>query len=83
MSADIPMAADSESEQGEHIPYKQIRARQPTPDTIIVYQAYSAEIAGPAVAQQRLDASEAFRVGRMTWVKPSFLWCIASSLTHI
>jgi hypothetical protein len=83
MSANTSTVADSELEQGTHIPYKQIRAWQPTPDTITVYQAYSAEISGPAVAQQRLDASEAFRVGRMTWVKPSFLWCIQSFLTRI
>lgn len=57
------------------IPYRQIRARQPTPDSIIVYQAYSAEIANAAVAQQRLDASPAFKMPRMSWIKPSFYWC--------
>jgi hypothetical protein len=68
MSRAIQNAADT-------VPYRQIRARQPTPETIIVYQAYSVEIADAAVAQQRLDASDAFKVGRMTWVKPSFYWC--------
>jgi len=24
-----------------------------------------------------LDASNAFKVGRMTWVKPSFYWCMS------
>jgi Domain of unknown function (DUF4291) len=68
MSKAIQSAVDT-------VPYRQIRARQPTPETIIVYQAYSAEIADAAVAEQRLDASDAFKVGRMTWVKPSFYWC--------
>lgn len=57
------------------VPYKQIRTYQPSPDTITVYQAYSAKIAEAAVTQQRLDASSEFRVGRMTWIKPSFYWC--------
>ena len=62
------------------IRYKEIRARQPTADTLIVYQAYSSAIAVPAAGRaQRLDASPAFRVGRMTWVKPSFLWCMYRS----
>jgi len=44
-----------------------------------VYQAYSSTIAVPAVREQKLDASPAFKVGRMTWVKPSFLWCMYRS----
>ena len=62
------------------VPYKQIRARQPTAqETLVVYQAYSSAIAIPAAREQRLDASPAFRVGRMTWIKPSFLWCMYRS----
>jgi Domain of unknown function (DUF4291) len=53
------------------IPTRQIRARY-TADTIRVYQAYSPEIALPAVAAGRLVAP--FRRDRMTWIKPSFLW---------
>jgi len=45
----------------------------------VVYQAYSSAIATPAVRAQRLDASPAFKVGRMTWVKPSLLWCMYRS----
>ncbi|MBL7494677.1 DUF4291 domain-containing protein [Frankia sp. AgB1.9] len=43
-----------------------------TGETVTVYQAYS-----PAIAEPALRAGtfvEPFRVGRMTWVKPSFLW---------
>ena len=65
------------------VPYKQIRARQPPSaavgqpkETLIVYQAYSSAIAVAAAREQRLDASPAFKVGRMTWIKPSFLWCM-------
>ena len=64
------------------VPYKQIRARQPPgekPKTLVVYQAYSSAIAIPAAREQKLDASTAFRVGRMTWIKPSFLWCMYRS----
>jgi hypothetical protein len=61
------------------VPYKQIRARQPTAQTLVVYQAYSSAIAVPAAGAQKLDASPVFKVGRMTWVKPSFLWCMYRS----
>jgi Domain of unknown function (DUF4291) len=40
--------------------------------TITVYQAYSPEIAGPAVAAGRFVPP--FKRQRMTWIKPSFLW---------
>lgn len=42
-------------------------------DTIVVYQAYSPQIATPSLAAQRLCGS--FSMTRMTWIKPSFLWC--------
>ncbi|WP_067509124.1 DUF4291 domain-containing protein [Actinoplanes sp. TFC3] len=58
------------------IPQRQIRAVY-TPHTITVYQAYSEEIAGAAVRAGRFVAP--FRVGRMTWVKPSFLWMMYRS----
>ena len=53
------------------IPYRQVRARY-TADTVTVYQAYSAEIAGPALAAGRFVPP--FKPDRMTWIKPSFLW---------
>ena len=41
-------------------------------ETITVYQAFGAQIAGPAAARGRFPG--AFRRERMTWIKPSFLW---------
>jgi Domain of unknown function (DUF4291) len=58
------------------MPERQIRALF-TPDTVTVYQAYSPEIADPA-----LDAGTfvpPFKLGRMTWIKPSFLWMMYRS----
>jgi hypothetical protein len=40
--------------------------------TIVVYQAYRPEIAAGAVAAQKFVPP--FSLGRMTWIKPSFLW---------
>lgn len=40
--------------------------------TITVYQAYPAEIARPALAAGTFVPP--FGLGRMTWIKPSFLW---------
>ena len=40
--------------------------------TIVVYQAYRAEIARGAVERQRFVPP--FSLNRMTWIKPSFLW---------
>ncbi|MER5999888.1 DUF4291 domain-containing protein [Nonomuraea angiospora] len=54
-----------------NMPYRQIRAAY-TEESITVYQAYDAAIAGPAVAAQRFVAP--FKRERMTWIKPSFLW---------
>ncbi|MET7331437.1 DUF4291 family protein [Nonomuraea sp. NPDC005650] len=54
-----------------NVPYRQIRAAY-TEESITVYQAYDAAIAGPAVAAQRFVAP--FKRERMTWIKPSFLW---------
>jgi len=41
-------------------------------DTITVYQAYRKEIAVPAVKYQKFVSP--FKMERMTWIKPSFLW---------
>jgi Domain of unknown function (DUF4291) len=43
-----------------------------SPTTITVYQAYPAEIAGPAVRAGRFVPP--FKRERMTWIKPSFRW---------
>ena len=41
-------------------------------ETIRIYQAYSHAIAEPALEHQRFVAP--FKIERMTWIKPSFLW---------
>lgn len=50
---------------------KQIRAVFDE-QTITVYQAYRKDIAEPALANQKFVAP--FKMERMTWIKPSFLW---------
>lgn len=45
--------------------------------TIVVYQAYARAIAGPAAAAKRFVPP--FSLGRMTWIKPSFLWLMERS----
>lgn len=51
---------------------KEIRAIY-TEDTIRVYQAYSDEIANSALENGNF-ISPPFKMERMTWIKPSFLW---------
>jgi len=46
-------------------------------DTITVYQAYGSAIADAALRAQRFV--EPFSFGRMTWIKPSFLWLMHRS----
>ncbi|ABG60003.1 DUF4291 domain-containing protein [Cytophaga hutchinsonii] len=55
---------------------KQIRAVYDQ-QTITVYQAYKNEIAIPAVKNQKFVAP--FKIERMTWIKPSFLWMMYRS----
>ena len=43
-----------------------------TKDTIRVYQAYNEEIANEAVKINTFGTG--FKLDRMTWIKPSFLW---------
>ncbi|OIQ15992.1 MAG: hypothetical protein BM557_10575 [Flavobacterium sp. MedPE-SWcel] len=47
-------------------------------DTITVYQAFSKRIALPAVEAQTF-VSPPFKMERMTWIKPSFLWMMYRS----
>ena len=54
------------------IPQQQIRALYDA-DTIRVYQAFSDEIADSALAHGTF-VSPSFKLERMTWIKPSFLW---------
>jgi hypothetical protein len=53
-------------------PYHQIRATYDD-ETIRVYQAYSDAIADAALAHGKFVAPS-FKMERMTWIKPSFLW---------
>jgi hypothetical protein len=46
-------------------------------ETIVMYQAYAPAIAEAALAAQRFVAP--FSFGRMTWIKPSFLWLMHRS----
>ncbi|MFC5754084.1 DUF4291 domain-containing protein [Actinomadura rugatobispora] len=55
---------------------RQIRAEFDR-DSITVYQAYSPQIGVPAVEHGRFVPP--FSRGRMTWIKPSFLWLMARS----
>ncbi|MBS2549890.1 DUF4291 domain-containing protein [Catenulispora sp. NL8] len=54
-----------------NLPLYQVRADCDR-TSIVVYQAYRAEIADAAVRAQRFVAP--FSLSRMTWIKPSFLW---------
>ena len=55
---------------------RQIRAVYTT-ETITVYQAYSTEIAEPALAAGRFVPL--FKWDGMTWIEPSFLWMMYRS----
>lgn len=55
---------------------KQIRAIY-NDQTITVYQAYKKDIAEPAVVNQKFVSP--FKMERMTWIKPSFLWMMYRS----
>lgn len=45
--------------------------------SIVVYQAYNAQIALPAIKNQTFQTP--FSFNRMTWIKPSFLWLMERS----
>ena len=57
-------------------PFREIRGRFDE-STIRVYQAYSPEIALPAVRAQKFVPP--FKRSRMTWIKPSFTWMMYRS----
>ena len=50
---------------------------QHTEQAVVVYQAYRASIARFAIEHGRLGGD--FKLGRMTWIKPSFLWMMSRS----
>ena len=55
----------------QHVPARQVRAVFDD-RTVTVYQAYSPAIAEPALTAGRFVPP--FKLDRMTWIKPSFLW---------
>jgi hypothetical protein len=57
-------------------PRHEIRAHYDR-DTIVLYQAYSPAVAKPSLAAGRFV--EPWSTGRMTWIKPSFLWLMERS----
>ncbi|NHZ36236.1 DUF4291 domain-containing protein [Massilia rubra] len=59
-------------EETPEVPQRQIRAVYDDA-TIRVYQAYSNEVAEAALARGTF-VSPPFKMERMTWIKPSFLW---------
>jgi Domain of unknown function (DUF4291) len=72
MVNDIPFSDSQASKPtGDQTPFRQIRALQ-TASTITVYQAYPSDIADRALEANRFVAP--FKMNRMTWIKPSFLW---------
>jgi hypothetical protein len=56
--------------------YREVRADYDR-DSIVVYQAYRNAIADAALAAGRFVAP--FSFGRMTWIKPSYLWLMERS----
>ena len=54
-------------------PYREIRAHN-NDSTITLYSAYNHSIASAALSSNRLSASPAFLMSRMTWFKPSWNW---------
>ena len=61
-----------EMSSGGEKPFRQIRAVYDD-EVIRVYQAYSNAIAAAAL-QKGTFVSPPFKLDRMTWIKPSFLW---------
>lgn len=63
----------------QHLPKKErMISGQYDNESIIVYQAYNHSISNFAVANQHFGG-EHFKMGRMTWIKPNFLWMMHRS----
>ena len=85
MACDCQLSADSEiqvecySTQLKQWPQfgKHILA-QYNDNRVIVYQAFNPVIANYAVANQRFGGPE-YKMDRMTWIKPNFLWMMYRS----
>ena len=76
-SSTLAPSAQSTIEMTKNVTtYREIRADYDR-DTIVVYQAYNDAIADAAIAAGRFV--KPFSFGRMTWIKPSFLWLMERS----
>lgn len=47
--------------------------------TVVVYQAYNRAIGEHAVREGVFAGASGFKLGRMTWIKPNFLWMMHRS----
>jgi len=65
-------STECEVSSGSEAPFRQIRAVYDD-EVIRVYQAYSNAIAAAALRKGTF-VSPPFKLDRMTWIKPSFLW---------
>jgi hypothetical protein len=61
----------------ETSPENVIRAKYDA-ESITIYQAYNSEIAIPALKNQSFIKTS-YKIERMTWIKPSFLWMMYRS----
>lgn len=77
MSQAAPTPRGGAPEPSTTTPARQVRAVFDD-ETITVYQAYSAAIAVPAAVSGTFAATP-FKLDRMTWIKPSFLWMMYRS----
>ncbi len=75
LKCDCPSHVDPEFDE-EMVAYREVRADFDS-DSIVVYQAYNKQIAEPAIEAGHFCSP--FCWGRMTWIKPSFLWLMARS----
>lgn len=76
-STPIGVSFEANNTKISHVPqYREIRANYDR-NTIVVYQAYRAQIADAALAAGKFVPP--FSLGRMTWIKPSFLWMMERS----
>jgi hypothetical protein len=67
-----------ENNNQHHQMSKRIIRAQYDDNTITVYQAYNNEI-GQSAVQHKTFVSPPFKMDRMTWIKPSFLWMMYRS----
>jgi phage terminase large subunit len=67
-------------EINKHYKQEDVKVIRPVFDeqTVTVYQAFNKAIA-ESVVQHQTFISSPFKIDRMTWIKPSFLWMMYRS----